>query len=96
MFSIVFAHMLDVFYLVDQKKLYDDALFMMGMFFLIAGVAGVCNFIQPYLFGRAGERLTKALRTETFQSILRQDMLFFDCPVRFDDVLCSLNGNDNR
>lgn len=83
--AIVLARMLDVFYETDNEALRSRGLFLMGMFFLIAGVAGVCQFLQPLVFGRAGERLTKRLRLEAFKSIVRQDMVFFDCPVRCCD-----------
>ena len=80
--SIVISAMLDVLFTPDSAKLNRDSLFYMGMFLLIAGVAAVGAFVQSWMFGVAGERLTKRLRQDAFAAILRQDMTFFDSPVR--------------
>ena len=42
----------------------------------------VCQLTQPVLFTYAGEKLTKTLRSLSFESVLRQDMGFFEDPVR--------------
>ncbi len=41
-----------------------------------------CQLAQPVLFTYAGEKLTRQLRALSFESLLRQDMGFFETPVR--------------
>ena len=50
-------------------------------FFLgLAGVNLVSQFLQGYMFGFSGERLTRKMRKDGFHAILRQDIAFFDDP----------------
>lgn len=50
-----------------------------GIYFLVLGiVAGVASLIQSYTFTSAGAKMTNRLRIQTFSSILKQDMGWFD------------------
>ena len=80
-FAIIFSSLIRTMYNPVVSELRHDALFWMGMLFVIAGAAGIGYFLQPWLFGKAGERLTRKLRVEAFQSLLNQDMAFYDNPV---------------
>jgi ABC-type multidrug transport system fused ATPase/permease subunit len=77
-FSIVFSRMLNVFYSHDDDRILQKTLELMGWFFLIGGVTGVTQFLQPYLFSIAGERLTRRLREDTFSVLMRQDVGYYD------------------
>lgn len=56
----------------------SDIRFFALMFFVIGCVALVGNILQLGCLGISGNRLTRKIRKETFRSILRQDMSFFD------------------
>jgi hypothetical protein len=45
--------MLDVFYEPDSDKLREEILKLMGFFFLIGVVSGLCMWLQPYFFARS-------------------------------------------
>ncbi|KAJ3357639.1 Multidrug resistance protein 1 [Entophlyctis luteolus] len=48
------------------------------MFVVIAVSAFVVNSVSIICFGTAGERLTKKIRSKTFEALLRQEISFFD------------------
>lgn len=45
--------------------------------------------MKGYAFGRSGEALTKRLRSKAFQSILRQDVSYFDEKEHSTGALCT-------
>ncbi|KAJ2497355.1 hypothetical protein GGH96_005164 [Coemansia sp. RSA 1972] len=77
-FSLVFARMLIAIADTDsvhQKKQVD---LYAGLFFMFAGVAFVAVGGRSLLFGRAGEKVTCAVRKRVFAAMVRQDAAFFD------------------
>ena len=74
--------MINVFYDPDNSYLRSQTLQLMGYFFLIGVVTGFCQWFQPYLFSITGEKLTRALRAELFDNLIRQQISFFDDEVR--------------
>ncbi|SCZ98574.1 BZ3500_MvSof-1268-A1-R1_Chr3-1g05473 [Microbotryum saponariae] len=80
-FGIVFGGVLGIFSLDAQTQRAElraggnrFALYC----FIIALVATVGIAVQNYYFGASAERLSRKLRKNTFASILRQDIAFFD------------------
>ena len=47
-------------------------------FVIIAFIQLATQFLQGYLFGVSGEKLTRRMRKQGFQAIVRQDIAFFD------------------
>jgi hypothetical protein len=82
MFSLVFSRMLNVYYDVNTDTMASQTLLLMYGFFAFGVVSGATQFLQPWLFSVAGEALTRRLRQQTFEAIVKQDMAFFDAPVR--------------
>ncbi|CAG8589114.1 1899_t:CDS:10 [Acaulospora morrowiae] len=79
LFSIIFATLLDVFSKIDRPhELRHDANFWALMFILLGIASFLANFFQNFLFILSGERLTKRLRTITFEKLLKQDIGYFD------------------
>jgi ATP-binding cassette subfamily B (MDR/TAP) protein 1 len=70
--------MLNVFFSPDDDRVLQKTLELMGWLFLIAVVSGAAQFLQPYLFSVAGERLTRRLREDTFSVLMRQDVGYYD------------------
>eukprot|EP01138_Halocafeteria_seosinensis_P015627 gb/GECG01015948.1/.p1 GENE.gb/GECG01015948.1/~~gb/GECG01015948.1/.p1 ORF type:complete len:683 (+),score=79.61 gb/GECG01015948.1/:1-2049(+) len=77
-FSILFTEILAIFFSADTDHLENEALDLMGFFFLLAAVAFLANLSQFYLFQYAGEKLTSRLRADVFKSLLSQEAGFFD------------------
>ncbi|KAJ3662142.1 hypothetical protein Zmor_006501 [Zophobas morio] len=60
------------------------------IYFVIAGVAsGIATFLQIFMFSLAGESLTKRLRSLMFQSMLRQEMGWYDVKDNGVGALCA-------
>lgn len=64
------------------------------MFLILAVIAFVANFAQQYFFILSGERLTKRLRTITFEALLKQEIGFFDDENNGTGVLTSKLATD--
>lgn len=77
-FSIVFSEILAIFFSQNTDDLEDEAISLMGFFFLIGGVAFIANITQSYCLQYAGEKLITRLREAAFKSILSQEAGFFD------------------
>lgn len=62
-------------------ELMKDAIEQLSFFYI--GLAVIAFFVQMFVtvsFVTMGQHLTKVVRTLSYESILRQDMGFFDCP----------------
>ncbi|EGC33546.1 hypothetical protein DICPUDRAFT_80697 [Dictyostelium purpureum] len=79
-FAIIFSEILKVFQETDQSELSRGARNMALWFLLLAVVAGFANFLSNYCFTYIGEKLTYNLRRLSFDSIIRQDIGWFDLP----------------
>ncbi|KAI0212558.1 ATP-dependent translocase ABCB1 [Lamellibrachia satsuma] len=79
-FAIIFSEFLGVFVETDRNKQQKEIRFYCVMFVVIGFVSGVAKFLQMYMFGISGECLTLRLRRLTFQTLLRQEIGFFDDP----------------
>ncbi|EGC38102.1 ABC transporter B family protein [Dictyostelium purpureum] len=77
-FSIIFSEILEIFQEVDPNELTRRSRNMALWFILLAVVAGLANFVQIYCFTYIGEKLTYNLRRLSFNSIIRQDIGWFD------------------
>ncbi|KAM9973614.1 hypothetical protein ACTFIW_010724 [Dictyostelium discoideum] len=77
-FSIIFSEILGIFQEQDTDELTRRSRNMALWFILLAVVAALANFIQIYCFTFIGEKLTFNLRRLSFESIMRQDIGWFD------------------
>ena len=50
----------------------------MLLLFLLGTVDAVLDFWCVFLFGKAKENIVRAVRVDTFSSLMRQDQSFFD------------------
>ncbi|CEQ39138.1 SPOSA6832_00638 [Sporobolomyces salmonicolor] len=76
--SIVFGGVLGVFSETDRDALRSGGNRYALYCFIIAIVATIGVIVQTWLFGATAERLAARLRLNTFKSILRQDIAYFD------------------
>lgn len=61
----------------DHEQILHYSQFYAGMFALAALTSGLVTFLQAWLFGLAGTKLTNRLRVMTFQNYLVQVSVFF-------------------
>ncbi|CAI2174077.1 6193_t:CDS:10 [Funneliformis geosporum] len=79
LFSLIFSSILAVFSRTDQPdELQKQANFWAGMFGVLALVAFLCNFFQLSCFMISAERLTRRLRSLTFEALMKQEIAYFD------------------
>ncbi len=79
-FGLVMSGMISVFYTRDIEQLKRDASDY-GIYFLLVAIAN-CAFLfsQQIGTGYVGERITCKIRSLVFQSILKQEITYFDDP----------------
>ncbi|XP_033609713.1 ATP-dependent translocase ABCB1 isoform X3 [Cryptotermes secundus] len=66
-----------------------------SLYFFIAGVSvGFATFLQNYAYGIAGEKLTMRLREELFESMVRQEVAWFDKKSNLSGSLCARLSGD--
>lgn len=93
-FAVLFGEMYGVLSLSDPEAVQSGANFYSLMFIVLGVVAGVSTFIQTYMFNYAGVKLTSRLRTLTFDSMMRQEMSWFDDSKNAVGALCARLAGD--
>ena len=78
MFALIFTEITITMFQLNADTLKEQALDLLVLFVVLAVVSFIANLGQFFLFGYAGERLTKRLRAATFKAVMRQDATFFD------------------
>jgi ATP-binding cassette, subfamily B (MDR/TAP), member 1 len=81
-----------VFY-EPREVLLKDSRFWASMFVVLASCAFLLIPIEYFLFGLAGGKLVERIRSMTFQSVMRQEINWFDKPEhsRYVDLLTDLS-----
>lgn len=76
--SMIFSQIFTLFYMKDLKQQEKESLQYMGIIIGLIIVNLMAYILQNYAFALVGSRLTKQLRLKMFESILRQEIGFFD------------------
>ena len=76
-FSLIFAEIIQTFSKKGPELQRDTQIWALS-FVGIAAFAFITGFFQNAMFGIASEKLTERIRKTAFESILRQDIAFFD------------------
>ncbi|KAM8924525.1 bile salt export pump-like [Pelodytes ibericus] len=78
LYALLFSQILGTFSLpdVDEQKREINGVCL--LFVIIAGVSFVTQYLQGYAFAKSGELLTRRLRRVGFQSMLGQEIGWFD------------------
>ncbi|KAJ8927496.1 hypothetical protein NQ314_020045 [Rhamnusium bicolor] len=93
-FAILFGSILGTLALGDEEEVRRESN-KFSLYFVISGIiAGLSTFFQMYMFGIAGEKLTKRIRIQMFQAMLRQEIGFFDKKSNGVGALCSKLSSD--
>ena len=73
-----------------DKSYQERQVLLFVLLFVGLGVISFCAmFIQAFFFACSGESLTKRLRTKAFDSLLRQDIAYFDDTENNTGALCT-------
>ncbi|XP_077304025.1 bile salt export pump-like isoform X2 [Lithobates pipiens] len=80
LYALLFSQILGTFSLPDEAEQKRQINGMCLLFVIIAAVSFVTQFLQGYAFAKSGELLTRRLRRIGFQSMLGQEIGWFDDP----------------
>ncbi|XP_070831884.1 bile salt export pump [Chaetodon trifascialis] len=79
-YSVLFSQILGTFGIRDLEEQRRQINGICVLFCIVAVVSFVCQFLQGYAFAKSGELLTRRLRKMGFQSMLKQEIGWFDDP----------------
>ncbi|XP_069589185.1 bile salt export pump-like [Ranitomeya imitator] len=78
LYAVLFSQVLGTFSLEDEVQQTKDINGICVLFVIIAGMSLITQFLQGYCFAKSGELLTRRLRRVGFQSMLGQEIGWFD------------------
>uniref|UniRef100_A0A1A9X3Q1 ABC-type xenobiotic transporter n=1 Tax=Glossina brevipalpis TaxID=37001 RepID=A0A1A9X3Q1_9MUSC len=73
----------------DNAYVKSEATFLSYLFMTIGVVAGLGTFVQTFMFNTAGAKMTSRLRSDTFETLLKQEVAYFDHPTNSVGAICS-------
>ncbi|CAF0877178.1 unnamed protein product [Didymodactylos carnosus] len=88
-FGVILAKIIAVFQECDLKVQEKNVTLYVIMFIIFAFLMLITMFLQSFLFACSGEALTQRLRAKTFQSMLRQEVAWFDLTDNNTGALCT-------
>lgn len=89
LFAILFGDLLGILSIKDADKIRSETNIYCLYFVLVGVLVGSATFVQLFVFGVAGERLTKRLRELAFGTMLKQEMAWFDKSSNGTGSLCA-------
>ncbi|KAJ8354419.1 hypothetical protein SKAU_G00219860 [Synaphobranchus kaupii] len=76
--GILFSKIIGVFAEIDPDVRREKTMLFSLLFLLLGGVSFLANLIQGCTFGKSGEILTLRLRSQSFYTIMKQEVGWFD------------------
>ncbi|KAM5153162.1 bile salt export pump-like [Mantella aurantiaca] len=80
LYALLFSQILGTFSLPDEAEQTRQINGMCLLFVIIAAMSFITQFLQGFAFAKSGELLTRRLRRVGFQSMLGQEIGWFDDP----------------
>nr|CAD7571344.1 unnamed protein product [Timema californicum] len=93
-FAVLFGEVYRALSLPNPEDVRQETAVFSGAFVVIGVVAGLGTFLQMYMFGKAGVRLTTRLRVATMRAMLKQEMGWFDEDRNRVGILCARLSGD--
>ena len=93
-FSILFGDVLGVLGYADTSKARDDSVKYALMFCGLALYSLLAMLLQGWMFAISGENLTKRLRRDAFEAMLKQEMGWYDLQENNTGSLCARLSGD--
>ncbi|XP_053963436.1 ATP-dependent translocase ABCB1 [Anastrepha ludens] len=95
-FAVLFGGILEVLAAKDDPQYVRDNTNQYSIYFVVTGIiVGFATFLQIYMFGIAGEKLTERLRGLMFEAILKQEVAWFDDKANSTGSLCARLSGDS-
>lgn len=88
-FAIIFGEILGTLSDPSPAKIQENVSLYSLLFVVMGILSGIASFLQIFMFGVTGERLTMRLRNMTFNAMLRQEIAWFDESANSTGALCS-------
>eukprot|EP00095_Tigriopus_kingsejongensis_P007959 snap_masked-scaffold1653_size32093-processed-gene-0.0 protein:Tk07959 transcript:snap_masked-scaffold1653_size32093-processed-gene-0.0-mRNA-1 annotation:"P-glycoprotein" len=92
-YAILFGEVLGVLS-EDPESARENVAYYCILFLVTGIVVGLAMFLQISMFSVAGEYLTLRMRKMSFESMLKQEMAWFDRPSNSTGALCSRISSD--
>ncbi|XP_047513373.1 multidrug resistance protein homolog 49-like [Pieris napi] len=93
-FALLLSKLYGMFSWPDPEEILRQSQLYAGLFAIVAAVSGLVTFLQTWLFGLAGARLTNRLRVTMFANYLQQEQGWFDSPTNSVGALCARLATD--
>ncbi|CAK9804633.1 Multidrug resistance protein homolog 49 [Anthophora quadrimaculata] len=93
-FAVLFGEVYYVLGLQDDDEVRQEAVKFSILFLVVGVVAGIGTFLQMYMFGLAGVRMTTRIRRLTFATMLKQEMGWYDEDTNSVGALCARLSSD--
>ncbi|XP_049765728.1 multidrug resistance protein homolog 49-like isoform X2 [Schistocerca cancellata] len=94
LFSVLFGDLIGTLGQDDPDKIRADTDYFSLLFVIVGVIMGFMTFIQTYLYGIAGEKLTMRFRGLMFSAMLRQEVAYFDDKNNSTGALCARLSGD--
>ncbi|XP_045508618.1 multidrug resistance protein homolog 49-like [Colias croceus] len=93
-FALLFSKLYGMFSWPDRDAILAQSQLYAGLFAGAAALSGLVTFLQGWLLGTAGAKLTDRLRVATFANYLRQEQGWFDEACNSVGALCARLATD--
>ncbi|XP_034938105.1 multidrug resistance protein homolog 49-like isoform X2 [Chelonus insularis] len=93
-FAVLFGEVYYVLGLEDPDEVRRETVNFSILFIIVGVVTGIGTFLQMYMFGLAGVRMTTRIRRMTFSAMLKQEMGWYDEDSNSVGALCARLSSD--
>ncbi|XP_063789645.1 bile salt export pump-like [Pseudophryne corroboree] len=94
LYALLFSQILGTFSLPDEQEQRDQINGICVLFVVIGAISFLTQFLQGYTFAKSGELLTRRLRKIGFQSMMGQEVGWFDDPKNSPGALTTRLATD--
>lgn len=93
-FAVLFGEVYYVLGLQDNEAITRQTIVFSILFVVVGVITGIGTFLQTYMFGLAGVRMTTRIRKMAFAAMLRQEMGWYDEDANSVGALCARLSSD--
>lgn len=93
-FAVLFGEVYKVLGLQDEEEIRHETVNFSIMFIIVGVFTGLGTFLQMYMFGLAGVRMTTRIRKLAFGAMLKQEMGWYDEDANSVGALCARLSSD--
>jgi len=93
-YAVLFGRVLGVLAYTDIEQARSDSIYYALLLLLLGFGSALSQFLQGWMFGLSGENLTKRLRRDAFEAMLKQEMGWHDKQENNTGALCARLSGD--